>query len=202
MKTKVLPYAALALFVAEMLLCLVSWIVSVLLPESGVRSAFSGEGIRWLMGHYAEFLASPLLAWLLLLSMAYGTCRGHPLPRAHSRRHGPVHGRGLSGCRRFAVVDTPCRAPERHRAALPFSVRFGPGSVGLLRHNTCLGGLRRGVGGVCIGVWSLQVVGFGYKQSLRAVPVLFVVNPIVLYTVFCLPAKHQLLGIVDVSVLP
>ena len=104
MKTKLLPYAALALFVAEMLLCLVSWIVSVLLPESGVRSAFSGEGLRWLMGHYAEFLASPLLAWLLLLSMAYGTCRGSGIGRLL------VPGRAIRYRERIAVVTALCTA--------------------------------------------------------------------------------------------
>lgn len=104
MKTKLLPYAALALFVAEMLLCLVSWIVSVLLPESGVRSAFSGEGLRWLMGHYAEFLASPFLAWLLLLSMAYGTCRGSGIGRLL------VPGRAIRYRERIAVVTALCTA--------------------------------------------------------------------------------------------
>lgn len=104
MKTKLLPYAALALFVAEMLLCLVSWIVSVLLPESGVHSAFSGEGLRWLMGHYAEFLASPLLAWLLLLSMAYGTCRGSGIGRLLAP------GRAIRYRERIAVVTALCTA--------------------------------------------------------------------------------------------
>lgn len=75
MKTKAWAYTAVTLFVAEILLCLVSWIVSVLSPDSGVRSVFSGEGLRWLMSGYSSFVASPPLAWLLLLAMAVGTGR-------------------------------------------------------------------------------------------------------------------------------
>lgn len=67
-----LPPAALALFVGELLLMLVSWLWSAAFPMSGVRSLLSGEGLRWLLGRFADVLASPLLVWLLLLAMAYG----------------------------------------------------------------------------------------------------------------------------------
>lgn len=69
---RLLPHIALALVVAQLLLMLVSWIVSAALPMGGVRSMLSGEGIRWFLGHYADVLATPLLVWILLLSMAYG----------------------------------------------------------------------------------------------------------------------------------
>ncbi len=66
---------ALVLFLAEFLLVLASWIYSAASPMSGVRSLLSGEGLRWLMGGFADMLATPLLVWLLLLAMAYGVLR-------------------------------------------------------------------------------------------------------------------------------
>lgn len=71
---RILLYVALVL--AELLLMLLSWILSAAMPMSGVRSMLSGEGIRWFLGHFAHELATPLLVWLLLLAMAYGSiCR-------------------------------------------------------------------------------------------------------------------------------
>ena len=70
-----LPHIALGLFAAQLLLMLVSWICSAALPLSGVRSLLSSEGLRWLMGHYADVLATPWLVWLLLWAMAWGVLR-------------------------------------------------------------------------------------------------------------------------------
>ncbi len=70
---KTIPYIALSLVGIEMLLMLVSWLYSAAHPESGVRSLLSSEGIRWFFGHFADILARPLLVWLLLLDMAWGT---------------------------------------------------------------------------------------------------------------------------------
>ncbi len=72
---KFLPHIALGLFAAQLLLMLGSWIYSAALPMSGVRSLLSGEGLRWLMGHYADVLATPWLVWLLLWAMAWGVLR-------------------------------------------------------------------------------------------------------------------------------
>lgn len=54
-----LPYIALFLFLAEIVLILVSWLMSAALPTSGVRSMLSGEGLRWFMGHFGNILATP-----------------------------------------------------------------------------------------------------------------------------------------------
>ena len=62
------PRLALVLFVAEVLLILLSWLLSAALPASGVRSILSGQGIRWFMGHFGNILATPQLSWLLLAS--------------------------------------------------------------------------------------------------------------------------------------
>ena len=69
---KLLPYIALALALAQLLLILTSWVWSAAMPLSGVRSMLSSEGIRWYLGHFAELMASPFLVWLLLGAMAYG----------------------------------------------------------------------------------------------------------------------------------
>lgn len=69
---KILPYLALALALAQLLLIFVSWVWSAAMPLSGVRSILSSEGIRWFLGHFAELMASPVLVWLLLGAMAHG----------------------------------------------------------------------------------------------------------------------------------
>ena len=63
---------ALVLVLAQLLLVLVSWILSAASPTSGVRSMLSEEGIRWYLGHFSDLLATPVLVCLLLLAMAYG----------------------------------------------------------------------------------------------------------------------------------
>ena len=77
---RILPYIALALALAQLLLILTSWVWSAAMPLSGVRSMLSSEGIRWFLGHFAELMASPVLVWILLGAMAYGSvvrCRGN-----------------------------------------------------------------------------------------------------------------------------
>jgi aminobenzoyl-glutamate transport protein len=73
---RLLPHIAMTLFGAQLLLMLGSWLYSAAQPMSGVRSLLSGEGLRWMFGHFADFLAKPQLVWLLLLSMGYGALRG------------------------------------------------------------------------------------------------------------------------------
>lgn len=81
---KMLPYVALMLMLAEVLLMLGSWLYSAANPTAGVHSLLSGEGLRWLLGRYADVLATPLLVWLVLLSMTYGVAARSGL---FARRH-------------------------------------------------------------------------------------------------------------------
>ena len=60
------------LILAETLLVILSWLLSAM-RLSGVRSLLSGEGIRWFIGDFATVLASPLLVWLVLLLIAFGS---------------------------------------------------------------------------------------------------------------------------------
>ena len=61
----------LLLLIAEAVLILLSWILSAVRVD-GVRSLLSGEGVRWFFGHFTSMVASPWLAWLVLLLMAFG----------------------------------------------------------------------------------------------------------------------------------
>ena len=72
---KFLPHIAFTLFVAQLLLMLVSWLLSAAFPDSGIRSLLSGEGMRWFFGHFSHQLATPILVCLVLILMAYGTFR-------------------------------------------------------------------------------------------------------------------------------
>ena len=69
---KFLPYMALSLFLLQLLLMLVSWLLSAAFPMSGVRSLLSSEGLRWFLGQFTNILSTPLLVSIVLLSMAYG----------------------------------------------------------------------------------------------------------------------------------
>ena len=69
-----LALLAFLLVLAELLLILASWLLSAM-PTVHVRSLLSSEGVRWLMGHIAESLSTPILAWILLLGMGYGCLR-------------------------------------------------------------------------------------------------------------------------------
>ena len=68
---RVLGAVCFTLVIAELLLVIVSWLLSATMMES-VRSLLSSEGIRWFFGSFTMIVASPLLVWLLLLLSAFG----------------------------------------------------------------------------------------------------------------------------------
>lgn len=71
-----MPHIAFLLFAAQLLLMLVSWLLSAAIPTSGVRSLLSSEGLRWFLGHFSDVLGTPMLLCMLLLLMAYGSLKG------------------------------------------------------------------------------------------------------------------------------
>lgn len=75
MTNKILSYLCIGLLVAQLVLFLVSWLLSALRIE-GIKSLLSGEGIRWYVGHFGEIVAQPFLVWLLLIFITLGVCRG------------------------------------------------------------------------------------------------------------------------------
>ena len=69
-----LGVVCLVLFLSEVLLFILSWLLSATRME-GVRSLISSEGIRWFFGSWQTLFASPLLVWLLLCLIAWGCLR-------------------------------------------------------------------------------------------------------------------------------
>ena len=68
---RLLAVTVSALVVGELLLVLVSWLLSAT-ATGDVRSLLSSEGIRWFVGGFVSMLSTPWLVWLLLLSMSGG----------------------------------------------------------------------------------------------------------------------------------
>lgn len=71
MKTKLTTLVVVVLAASELVLVLLSWVLSAM-STGYVRSLLSSEGIRWFLGHYAEIVLSPLLVWIVLLSVSCG----------------------------------------------------------------------------------------------------------------------------------
>jgi len=74
-RRKILAWVGLVLGVAQILLMLTSWLLTAAMPDVFVRSLLSAEGIRWFLGQFQYNMASPLLVWLVLCSIAYGAYR-------------------------------------------------------------------------------------------------------------------------------
>ena len=77
----VLGVVCLVLFLSEALLFILSWLLSATRMD-GVRSLLSSEGIRWFFGTWQTLFASPLLVWLLLCLIAWGSLRKSGLMRS------------------------------------------------------------------------------------------------------------------------
>ncbi len=67
-----MPWIALGIVVAEVALVLLSWMLSVFIPDIGNRSLLGDEGIRWLLGRHVEILAAPTLVHIILISIGWG----------------------------------------------------------------------------------------------------------------------------------
>lgn len=95
MKSKLLPRLALALLLAEVLLLLLSWLLSAM-PTAEVRSLLTGEGLRWLLGRMSGSLSTPILVWIVLLGMAWGCLRQSGLLASFSRSSSSAGSRSSS----------------------------------------------------------------------------------------------------------
>ena len=103
MKVRLLSHIAFALILAEVALVLLSWLLSATMTGD-TRSLLSSEGIRWFFGHFVGLLESPLLVWLLLLSMAGGCFWQSRLCRSSSVEQPLVRGRRRAALRASVVV--------------------------------------------------------------------------------------------------
>lgn len=63
----------LLLALAQIVLVLLSWLITAAMPEAFPRSMLSPEGIRWFFGSFTENMESPWLVGLLLICIAWGT---------------------------------------------------------------------------------------------------------------------------------
>lgn len=93
--------ACILLVVAELLLVLVSWMLSASMTED-VRPLLSNEGVRWFFGSFTNFLSTPLLVFLLLLSMAWGCLSESGMLSGSPLRCSPDS--QLRRARRFALI--------------------------------------------------------------------------------------------------
>ncbi len=66
-------YISLLLIFLQVVLVVVSWLVSAAMPYLPVRSLLSSGGIRWFFGHFVDNLMTPFLVWGILLAIAYGS---------------------------------------------------------------------------------------------------------------------------------
>lgn len=73
MKSKICAYAMLLLALAQIVLVLLSWLITAAMPDVFPRSMLSPEGIRWFFGSFSDNLESPWLVGLLLICIAWGT---------------------------------------------------------------------------------------------------------------------------------
>lgn len=72
-KARILGLIAIVLAAMQVLLIIVTWIVSAAMPEVHMRSLLGNEGIRWFFGHFAENLCNVVLIWLALLCVGGGS---------------------------------------------------------------------------------------------------------------------------------
>lgn len=71
--TKGLAVASAILATLIFLVIIISWTVAALSPDADVHSLLGSEGVRWLFGSFTENVSGPLIAWTVLIAMAYGT---------------------------------------------------------------------------------------------------------------------------------
>ena len=71
-RSRLISYVALVLILAQVALFGVSWLITAAHPEAVMHSLLSSEGLRWFFGRFVYNLATPVLVWMLLLSVAYG----------------------------------------------------------------------------------------------------------------------------------
>lgn len=72
-KARILGLIAAVLAAMQVLLIVVTWIVSAAMPAVHMRSLLGTEGIRWFFGHFAENLCNVVLVWVALLCVGVGS---------------------------------------------------------------------------------------------------------------------------------
>jgi len=109
MSGRVFPYVCLTLSLAEVIVIVGSWVIGVLMPDSGIRSMLASDSIRWFFSNFTSFVSGKVLAWILLLSMAWSSVRVCGLfSKRHfangNYRHLSVNDKVAMACAVVAVV--------------------------------------------------------------------------------------------------
>lgn len=78
-------WLALVFALSQVVLILLSWLLTAAMPEMAYRSLLSPGGLRWFFGNFTFKLASPWLVYILVVSIAIGTVNGSGLWRAITR---------------------------------------------------------------------------------------------------------------------
>ena len=87
---------------AHCALVLVSWIITAAMPDLPLRSLLSAGGVRWFMGNFATNLASPILVYLILCAIAWGSIASSGLLDAMRSAMG-LKASPLNSQQRFAI---------------------------------------------------------------------------------------------------
>lgn len=78
--------ASMTVIAIQLLLMLVSWIITSANPDTPMHSLLSSEGIRWLFGHLSDNLSNKAGVWLFLLAVAYGVVKKSCIKEVFSLR--------------------------------------------------------------------------------------------------------------------
>lgn len=80
MRSRFTSTLSLLLLIALAVVVLLSWLLSAT-TGGDCRSLLSSEGIRFFLGGFVTALQKPLLVWIILLAMAWGTIRRSAIHR-------------------------------------------------------------------------------------------------------------------------
>lgn len=72
-REQILAYIGLLLCLAQVAVMIVAWIVNATGVSPSTRSLLGPEGIRWFFGHFVDNMQTPLLVWILLISISFGS---------------------------------------------------------------------------------------------------------------------------------
>ena len=70
---KLAAYWTFTVFIMQLLLIVVSWIVAAFNPASNIRSILGGEGLRWLFRTFVDNINPYAIVWIMLCGMSIGT---------------------------------------------------------------------------------------------------------------------------------
>ena len=70
--SSIVAYASLVIVLLQLVLIVVSWILTAVNPELRMRSILGSEGLRWLFGSYVSNVASSFLVWMIVMGMSVG----------------------------------------------------------------------------------------------------------------------------------